>query len=327
VIPTIFIETEAGKFEKLPPWASFLLSVGAAFAKDRSGSHRSVVGLVLPTRSFAATLVATGIALHRAAEPVGTHELQAHFDQLCSLPPDTRVLYTSGKYQYKALLGGIDTISGEVGLRLKIAKQNETVIIVFRDHSGGIELADWEGSLSERIVARKIARRPGFLDAVIGPEYLREFVTKSRLDVLLVGNASLIKEEITGYRIAAEGANKNLYEGTFRDLLRVRRLDPNHAFRSELESDTSASVPSAANPSETAVIFDGPSAFLRMRSKTSGYSQIVVLDRTSHRFDDGVLAANEEYSRTSRQDCAAVYREGIDLKWGVEVMAFRESRR
>lgn len=326
-IPEIYVETGDGEFEEMPPWASFLMSIGMAFAENRSASQRSLVALVLPTRSLAATLIATGITLHRAAEPVGTNNLQTHFDHLCALPENTKVIYTSGRVQYKGLLGGVEEIDGARGLRLEIAKQNKTAIVVFRQLSGGIELADWEGSLSERISARKIARRPDFLDAVLGPAHSREFVTKSRLDAVLVGNAHLLSEEITGCQIAAEVANGDLHEGTFGDLLRTRRLAPNRAFRSDLVSDASASPPTSANPLETAIIFDGPSAFLRMRSKTGDYNQIVVLDRTNSRFDDGVFAVNEEYSRTSRQDCSAVYREGIDLAWGVEVMAFREPRR
>jgi hypothetical protein len=323
----IYVETDGGDFEELPSWASYLVSVGTAFAKSRSASDRSVVALVLPTRNFAATLVATGITLHRAAEPVGSNDLQTHFDHLCSLPANTKVIYTSGKVQYKGLLVGVEQDSGVRGLRLKIAKQNETVIVVFLQKSGGIELSEWEGQLSERISARRIARRPGFLDAVLGPDQFRQFVTKSRLDTVLIGNARLINDEISNYRIAAEASSDSLYEGTFRDLLRIRRLDPNRAFRSDLLSDTSGSLPAGANPLETAIIFDGSTGFMRMRSKTSAFSQIVILDRTSSRFVDGVSAVNEEYSRESRNDCAAIYREHMNIAWGIEVMAFREQRK
>ena len=50
------------------------------------------------------------------------------------------------------------------------------------------------------------------------------FVTKSRLDAVLIGNAYLLTEEINNDLIWAESAGV-FHEGKFSDLLRVKRYD------------------------------------------------------------------------------------------------------
>ncbi len=221
---TIYVDAAGDHVKEMPLWAAFLMSVGKRLAENKSTTHRSTIVIVLPIRNFAAPLIAAGITLRRASESVETSDLQAHFDHLCDQPAGKKVIYTSGNIQYKGILESCEGAGEAKGLRIKISKRYETVIVVFKSKSGGVELAEWEGPLSERISARKMARRPGFLDAMLGAVDSRDFVTKSRLDAVLIGNAYLLTEEINNDLIWAESAGV-FHEGKFSDLLRVKRYD------------------------------------------------------------------------------------------------------
>lgn len=307
----------------LPEWAKFLQCLGVMVADRPSTGRRAVVAVALPTRAYAAILVASGVTLARAKVPVFSNDLQSHFAQLCSLPQGTKVSLTVRQKRHRGIFLGVEPIGGESWAKVQLTTGDRVVEFVSERNSANVEIEDWEGELPNHEKGKKIARRAGFLEVVFGGNDPRDFATKSRLDAVMLGSAARLQSELLDTRLAAPLPNGRLIQGTFQDLLRVRRLAPGQAFRSEIISDTSPDFEGLPPSSGCTAVFDGPRAFLKLREHLRSTHWIVLLDRTSAGYLDAVDALNQEYLR--RQTDIPLFARGPGAPWGVEVMAFEEA--
>lgn len=323
--PQICYRDEIGVDSPLQPWAQSLFALGVSVAKSYTAGQRLVLGLALPVRAYAALLVTAGIVWQRARVPVDSTDARAHFEHLCSLPVGTKVIFSDRQKRHRAIINGVETIefTGQTAIRVQLTEKDKLSHLVVQNQSGNIEIVDWEGSLPETRAGSRIARRIGFLDAILGEADTREFATKSRLDALLIGSASLLRNEISESPLSIQLETKRYVHGSFQDLLRVRRYAPTQAYRTEIVSDTSTDEKFPNELNSTAVVFDGHRGLLKHRDKFRENSWVVLLDRTAVGFPDACSTLNQEYMRTPREKLDGMFNM-IDFSWGVEVMAFME---
>jgi hypothetical protein len=95
----------------LPYWAQFLADLGSAIAAETVPGKRTVAGLAVPVRSYAAAFVAAGVVRARSAMPVRHSDPQEYFRWLATLPVGTPVSLTVGRKEYKGVFLGCETTS------------------------------------------------------------------------------------------------------------------------------------------------------------------------------------------------------------------------
>ena len=316
---------DSGAERPLQPWATSLFALGVNVVESRKPGQRLVFALALPIRAYAALLVTAGIVWRRSHEPVDQVDTEAHFEHLSSLPVGTRVIFSDRKRRHRAIITGTELIKDtlQTAVKIQLTEKDKLSHFIFKNQSGNVEILDWEGDLPETRSGTRIARRIGFLDAVLGENDPRAFVSKSRLDALVIGSASLLRNEIRESPLSIQLENQRYVPGSFQDLLRVRRYAPTQAYRSEVVSDTFMEINISNDPINTVVVFDGARSFLKHRDNFRNNSWVVLLDRTAAGFPDACDALNQEYMRMPRQKTARTINVG-DFPWGVEFMAYEE---
>src|SRR5438132_5000200 len=94
---------QTGDWHELPAWAGFLLRLGATIAVTGPEVPRWILAVSVPTRAYAASLLATG-AVSRLAEQPTAANAAAHFAYLRGLPLGTTVSLVTGRTKKSAVL-------------------------------------------------------------------------------------------------------------------------------------------------------------------------------------------------------------------------------
>jgi hypothetical protein len=305
-MPELFYEAD-GNWISLPDWSRFLIELGQAMATAGDKDIRLIAGLAIPARAYAACLAAAGVVMKRAQMPVkGFAGEEEHFENICRLEPGTPLVYIKKGRKLRAIFSGIDKIGNETRIRVQIGNTeggNLTELLNKRMAVSVSVAIDDDIKLPKKQLGYKILNRKAFLDKLLQGVNTNIFALSSRLDCVIVGPAALIRREATDTGIAVKLRKGTFAEGTFHDLLRVRRfLMEGKPYRADVYPVSGSRHPGAGCASPAAVIFDGALAFLKWREYYPGLNWIVLLDRTGNNFWEGAEALNQDYikNRTSK---------------------------
>src|SRR5687768_16142699 len=100
-------------WKQVPEWASFCLSLGAYVSSFPKLQTRIVVGLALPTRAYAASLVATGVVYGSTSASGKRINAEEQFRQLCGLGREEPVKLLCGKRKLQGVLVGSREMHGQ----------------------------------------------------------------------------------------------------------------------------------------------------------------------------------------------------------------------
>ncbi len=330
---------EAG-WEQLPDWARFFLSLGAFVAAQPKSGTRFVAAAALPTRAYAAALAAAGVVYHqtRTKDESGA---DSHFQRLCELPHGTGVTYLYGKRSLDGVLLGCTDQFGE--RRLIVQTRNpraggDTHYVAARD-AIKIQLpaeADTIVSpkdLPERQTGRLVAPICPFTRRFLGEDAVKDFALRSRLDCLIVGRLSLLRQEIleTTFRsfLSADNLSDSAdeaHEGTLIDILRVDKfMSEGKAYRTDAVAANVSGVSEASHHAVPhVVVFDGSAGFSKWRDFWRASHWIVLLDATESNFDEAARLLNAEYVNRFDDDDV----DGVPAPpAGIEMVFYRERLR
>lgn len=305
-------------------WVQFLLDFGNRFASERSLTQRSVLALILPTRAFAAPLISVGIVLNQSRKPPSFFDLDGHFRTLCELPVGAKVVYSNNQKRYESIVDSHIEFDGSPAVSLHAAKQHNTKFLVTKNLAGKVEILNWEGKLPEKIKGRPHARHVSFVESLIGDHLTRDFLTKSRIEAVIIGNLKLLTHEVRGVPLNYYTKNNGNLVGCIHDVLRVKHFLPGQAYRTEIISNQSDQKLEEHTKNDAAIIFDGSQSFLKHRHEFLRHDWVVILDRTSHGFPEAVQAINGHFVDSKRDDTSIVTAND-EAPWGVELLAFKES--
>src|SRR5262245_59797202 len=101
----------AGRVKTLPSWARYLISLGQFAVERREPGQRLVIGVSLPSRSFAAAFTALGVSAAAYLDEESLNS-RAHFEWLVSLDPGTPIRFRRGRYLYGGRLVGLEIRDG-----------------------------------------------------------------------------------------------------------------------------------------------------------------------------------------------------------------------
>jgi len=295
---------QEGEWRPLPDWGKFFIRLGSLVAEFSAADERLIIGVAVPTRAFAATLVAVGAVACLSGERASAPDSQHHFRALCKLPTGTAVTYRRGNKLLRGLILGHVTLEGGEYLSLMVGSGEKLLLNPIL--SMKVQLAARQFTqVSAKQHGLEILQHGTFLRATLPEVDPYYFAMQSRFDCLLNGNVGLLRHEITLTPFGAYTGSGKLTEGTLQDLLRVRRFfGADHHFRSEVFSSARAKSDSNSirDDSPPLVVFDGASAFLKWRHEWEKSAWIAILDRTSMLTLAAADTLNQHYAEQRLSD-------------------------
>lgn len=292
----LFYEGSTG-WTLLPGWARFFIDLGIAVVTNENISKRVVVGLALPTRSYAAPLVAFGVTMGKFASSSRDLEAARRFQQLCELKSSTPLFYRRNGKLIKVFFDGLEEMGGE--MKLCLSTKGERYWITSKQALQVEFPAKGFSTLPKRPSQRVRDRPSQFLVSLFGVQTAaRAIVSQSSLDSLIIGSLHQLREEIQAWPIAVQ-TEEGFAQGFLQDIVRVRRFSKRtQAYRSEIYHVHSKECENTGQEIPAIVIFDGGAGFSKWRDSWRQSDWIILFDQTEAEFDVAVQAFNDEYIKS-----------------------------
>lgn len=278
-------------WQALPAWLYFFFLLGERSAQVHEAGFRTCVVTIPPVRSYAAAFAATGATVGTAVCAQAVPDADVHFEDLASLEGGTQVVVKMGERIYAGSLNGVISRDGHTGLEVVYDGMTH---FVPKQLCQRIQIGEGGKRTLPKVLRRSRSTKTAVVDDLLG-EFSTDFLSIPTVDTVVVGQTSLLEQELESVKI--RGADRERGAATLSALLRPRRFLPDGGIsRSLLISDRVAEFSMPVEDVPHVAVFDGPRAFARRRSEFSGSSWVVVLDRCSASFREGVDVANEEFS-------------------------------
>jgi hypothetical protein len=301
-------------WQPVPRWAETLFELGFSVGIMADDCMRLVVGLVVPTRLYAAALIATGFVTARTEEI----EIDDHFRMLAALDTGTPVYWARDGNLIPAIFSGTDTVDGRHCIWLQTATEGNLREVVWKELAANVHPAPREVRLTRETRRRPLDLNREFLRQWMGNINLDIYATQTRYECVIWGQLARLRDEIT-QTLFAHGDSSDGSHGTLQDILRVRSFQQSRdPFRTDVLPLNA--VGPFVNSHPQLVIFDGARAYLRNREFCDGLHQIVILDRTETAFWDAVGEFNEHYLYRARDVDLSL----SELPASVELVAYQE---
>jgi hypothetical protein len=284
LVPELWHASDHGR-RRLPRWASGFVRLGASAAGAYQDGERLVAAVAAPTRGYAATLAGIGAVTARTPMSFNTEE------------PSPEVIEAHFKLLTSLRPGTTVTV-----------RSGKTTNV------GTFERIDFTGAEPLIVISQR-----GFTQ-MYGKFGCHNISPHGRsLNCLFVGRINLFEEETTG------GDVVTVESRPLQSILKIGRFAGRHDH--EIRSDilpTGGDLPSRLRDAQPdLVIFDGTAAFRRWRENWRTGPWLVVLDRTSPHFDEGVQLVEEEFAERAS---ANTQTPAIEPPDGTELTAFWSSR-
>lgn len=313
---------DEGDWRPLPDWGTFFIRLGSLVAEFSAADERIIIGVAVPTRAFAATLVGVGAVARLSGQRASAPDSQHHFRALCKLPTGTAVTYRRGNKLLRGLILGQVKLDGADYLSLRVGSGEK--LLLNPSLSMKVQPAARQFTqVSAKQHGLEILQHGTFLRATLPDVDPYYFAMQSRFDCVLNGNVGLLRHEITMTPFAADTGAGKLAEGTLQDLLRVKRFfGADHHFRSEVFSSAHAKSDSNSIPDDSppVVVFDGASAFLKWRHDWETAAWIAILDRTSTLTLAAADTLNQHYAERRLTDWQLP--DDVSVPPGIEVTGY-----
>ncbi|MBM7841615.1 hypothetical protein [Herpetosiphon giganteus] len=281
----------------LPGWGQFFLRLGQALGAKKSNHTRTVVGLVLPTRAYAAPLIASGIVFGKINTLLPTKNSHQHFTMLCQLPFGTSVIYRNNNNRLKGFIEDVSEIDGEIRIKIRVGSQKSGSLSHWLNQelaqSVDVSTREFE-RLPNSPMGKKLPTESRFLETFLELQNTRQFFHYSQMNCTIIGSLKDLENELTTNQFGVKTPAGDIIEGNLQHIIRVRRwLTNGEAYRSEIYP-TSHPVESLTDNPDT-VIFDTANSFLRWRNHFRSSNQVVILDKTDLYVEDAINVFNQGY--------------------------------
>ena len=290
---------------ELPDWANFFLNLGEFIAAEPLFDERIVAAIALPTRAFAAVLVAAGIVKNCQSNPFAGNNSE-HFKSLRNLPAKTPIKCLFKNRERDAFLLGCQEINGENFLIVQISSPREGNQKRFINEKlcHEIKLANENAptninDLSIRQKGRKIHQVNSFAREFLQNQTENSFEMQSSLDCLLIGNKKDLQQELNESTFACSTKKGEKAHGKLAEILRVKQFfitaQPSHCEFVSAEVRRK-SLKRLLPENAPVTIFDGANGFLKLRDYCCASHWIILLDRTEGNFGAAIEQLNTNFS-------------------------------
>lgn len=306
----------------LPDWAYFFLQIGSQMASEQIQDERCVIAIAVPSRHFAAALIAFGYVYERVR---GSNCVdQTRIDMLLNQDIGTPVYVRSndGK-KYKGTIEGFSTMMGKSYIDIRTTG-NQVRSVPLESHASRITIAERDISLPKYKQTGQQAEIPTpFLNSLIKESQIIDYIVGSSYESAIIGNRSQLQQEICDEPFYVKSQNNRFLQGNLQEILRMRSFSGlNKSYKSECISSNSIDNKQTdiSDHNISLVVFDGAVGFIKSNHLWLQCHQIVVLDRCERQFPDAVQLINDNYAYRTESD--------VNLKLKIpphiEMMAYRE---
>jgi hypothetical protein len=311
------------KPELLPEWAYFFMRLGYQLATMSNDGYRVVIGLAIPTRLFACSLVATGIVFARVGAENFVDDAQLQY--ILSLEPGTPVHVR--RDNNRRLRGVIDKFEEHDGKPYIFIRTTESLIRGFPidDYASRITVSNRDVRLPKnQQTGYLIETASKFLQYCLGKELAQGYILDSSFETLIVGKKSVIQYEACSIPFICKTSGKSAgAKGCLQEILRVRQFSgANKSYRTQCVSSSNITPEKEIGTQiPPIVVFDGAIAYIKLSHKWRSAHQITLLDRTERQFSDAIELLNQNYAYR----LAGGFRFPIRIPDGIEMTVYRDS--
>jgi len=308
---------DRGALRALPEWARYYLAIGRQTAEiERDESTVTTLGLVVPTRAYAAALVAVGHILSTAH--LGDLDPTRWFKQLTELPPGTAVTIRDGDRLRKAEFSGVRSIDGREYLVLK--QGGETRHLPAQACLRVTPALTRRGTVQTGSIS---FHDRDFLAALMPALDPLDFVRRSNLHCVILGGVNEFRAEVLDATFAVRTESHAVLRGRLQAVLRVARLVGKLGqFRSELIAGGERLPVHLGHP--TVLIINGAEAYLRREQGqvASEATRVVLIARSEKQADEATNALLAAYAQRAGESP----RLAPSSETGIDILAFQEQR-
>lgn len=328
----LFINTTKDNlFLPLPNWMKYFLKLGNLIGNYCVSKKNNLkVFIILPTRSFATSLISFGIMEVMARNVEDQSELYQHIEKLKELPLDSHIRYQPGKKSQHAKWGGVrsdgrlcirlqtrNSMNSSSNLKAIINPEKALDIIILKDN-----ITD-EKPLPKNptvLINPKVTQKT-FLDVVLKGVETKFYTQNITQKIVIIGNKSQIYREIQPSHFSVK--NGDIYlNGSLQELILEENLSKdryNKYATKLLINDGEESETISRDSEDTEVVcFDSAMSFIRWRDYWYEKNWVVILDRTDTHFTEAVICANNILMENQifNEEISSI---GIDIPKGIEI--------
>lgn len=317
--PVLEVSDPTLPWTALPAWLAFFMELGQQVAVAHHNGSTTCAVVIPPVRSFGSALAATGAVLGVARTADSIPDLDAHFSALCELPKGTSLVVKQADRIYAAAFRGAAERDGAVFLRVEYEHDGVTHYVP-QGECHRVQVGSGGKRSLPKAGRRGRASGAAAIEGILG-DRAAEFLSVPTVDAVLVGQVSLLEEELTTVAIRPAGHRDGV---PLSALLRSSRFLPDGGIsRSLVLSDRIGEFEMPVDDTPHVAVFDGARALSRYRSAFPQSSWIAVLDRCSTSLHEGVDVANEEFAvRRGPAD----HLDALDVPEGTEFQSFERGR-
>lgn len=308
----------------LPEWAYFFMRLGQQLATMPSVDHRLVVGLAIPTRIFACSLIATGVVIERAGIKNLADDMQQQY--ILNLEPGTSVhIRRDNNRKLRGIVETFEEYNGKPYIFIRTTK-SERRGFPLDDYASRITVSDRDVHLPENQQIGRVIETPSkFLLGCLGEALAQKYILDSSFEVLIIGKKPVIQHEVCEIPfIYKDSAKLGSVTGYLQEIMRVRQFSgSNKSYRVQFVSASSAKLEKEfhGRRGPASVVFDGAVAYIKHGHKWSNVHHIILLDRTERQFSDAVELLNQNYAYR----LSGGFKFPIKIPDGIEMMIYRGS--
>lgn len=310
-------------WQPLPQWCNFYLELGK-WIKEVYNREHLVIALSVPVRSFVSAFIASG---YLAASGTRVIDSQECFRKIASLPRDACIRFMYKDRKTVGIYKGITEAFGEQRIRVQVedSKSGGLTLVLRPEELAGFVVVD--NSSAIKLPARqrgyKLSFNRDFITAFLGVNDITSYLSRSKLESVIVGTVKVIGEELNDYRFGIVKHSGGIVEGRLQDIIMARRFAP-AALGFHCDVVSSRSFLQHLDQRLPLVIFDSPTAFLESGSMfTSSIKKVVVLERTNRNYSEAVRQLNQRFYQSRDRTGEVKISEAIPP--GVDLMVFEES--
>jgi hypothetical protein len=306
----------------LPEWAYFFMQLGHKLANMPNDNYRMVVGLAIPTRVFACSLVATGIVLGKINNESPADPIQTRY--IRNLKPGTHVhVRTDNNKKLRGIVTKFVDFNGKQYISIRTTQSIERCFPV-DDYASRITVAERDVNLPKHQQSGYSIETPSrFLHCCLGEELAKTYILDSSFEALIIGKKSVTQHEICDISFICKASEKSTAtEGCLQEILQVRQLSgANKSYRIQCVSPSNI-TPEREIGAQTPpiVVFDGAIAYIKLNHKWRSAHQIILLDRTERQFGDAIELLNQNYAYR----LSGSFKFSIRIPDGIEMMIYRD---
>ncbi len=325
MLPRFFYLSD-NELTSLPEWANFFMELGYRLATIPNAKHRLVVGLAIPVRAFASSLVAAGIVIAKAGKEISIDEARLQYIQ--SLEIGTPVHVRIENRKHKGIVEDFEEYAGQTYIVVCTTSSTASAKPLKRKlplsrYASKITVSQSDVSLSGKQSGRLMEAPSEFVKMCFGKEFAEEYIHSSSLEALIIGNKSTIQQDACDTFFNCNVSDTpTIVKGCLQDILRIRQFSgTNRSYHTEcLSSSTEAPEKEIEGREPSVAILDGAVAYLRHGHKWKSSHQVVLLDRTERQFSDAVDLLNQNQAYRTIEDFEFL----INIPNGIEMMIYKE---